>query len=1602
MEPQSNEIIPVNKPIDEFEETIDDDFITQSAEPTLSIDQNIYKTKLNTNDLYIIIYNDGRNGVNDILASIISISTDDKKIYLKDEENNTSFISFINDDELLLKTDDYHILEIQKVKELNIDTLNNDDFILTKDLYPEIYLDVDPVKHKQYSIQEKKESLITEMIAIYNAYNNDTLIQQIYDIADNFIKIYQKDIIDDYSNKLQFIKELLHHNNFNLPSWIIPIVDNKKIIYKQDDEDKTPHDDIIIKDFIDELKEKYEILSQEGISSNSYKRYLNILENYTPFKNNNHLLIPYDGLYFRNCNQLSPCNGLKNDIIMDINKTRKTLKVPFSKNYVTNFETLYPNEMVSIIGFYTLPYNHLDIFFKNNDTLNLSELYYLSHFKYSYKTLKDRIDLSKTIPHTMSNSTEKTFEMTNNDGKYIHSFLFSEKINNDDLGNILQNNFFNYSDIINSVPDTIKNNIYNHDDFNKVFLSYQINYRQLDRSNKELINELIQTNINTYVKNYNQSVKRKIIKIIPTKITPLTIEEKISHSLQYIMSIHIIPLKNDLLKRFIKSFARNPIHPENNNYLYQKNSKKKLLCKHHLYSIETHKNKEMYNSLKTIYGSEPCDGNISCKICGSYLFPEDFSLLEGFSDGVPTNTKEILETDDDTKLLNEKQLKIKKRIKKISNIIGLELNKYDTQHIIDFFGTIDDETIINHRYGSLNSFQNHPDIPELKKKYKIIPSPKSPQDKKKNQKNKSLLKENLSKLKQYMVDANELLIIMFLILFHLQTSIPPYVFNTRVNLQLWDNIDKPWDTIKNDIQDMISMNTIEATILIIKKLISIHKKDPFWKNIQKLLNESVLHTSCPNFKMNFLKISSFILKNQKIFSKLKNYYLIKNNINQVFLKENWPSYKPMNDNKLVVNINSKINNEHDDIYKYLLKNGSNISYSNISSIQSINKSSVTPRFMLLNIPYSEIMKNESFERLFDFSIHLHGRTKNIPLIDLLINRFLNTISNPTISSIISKLKWNTDTKKLNSIDYNDFKKIFIIEITQHYKNKNKEDEDNINTFIHLHINNWNGMLLNGHSKRNYIFSQPIIYPTENYNQLISNKSPIITKLFRKYCIKNDILRQNFSSDYFIYNLLAHPDVNKTITCSDSLVKNNNNFNRILKYHRDTNKLLFIGQHINDTTKLFENRIHEFIQINNLLSNPSDDSYDIFNQLNNIHSIDNIDLKKKEYSKIFNLMFIQINNHIQKINDFFSDAKSNDLLSTKQINRFKSSFGRNINNIDVLLNKLIDNKNTPNMIFQIYHIISQLSNFPIHKGTTFDSNIPKYWKLSDTNTKHLEQFLEKNIFLQHLDIYIPDSHQKEEGFYKYKKEKNHHLYFRNLLHFLKKFYTSGLDLLQGDNHSLFTEEYSEIFNQFIFIYLFNKIIEYIDMLKDETSNVSIQANEIFSSLEEQYQLNLNDNILQCSQFSFDLLSHFFEEYIDTSWIYQLTSLNDKLSKQKEREKQNLIDNLESKTTDARLVTVELQNCGITNWHGDAGKNHLNHIQSETYQSQLDNERSEFVKEFFGQNEEILEVLEANGIITENMMLPNQDTTDDSGYSQNDQDREDEGDDGGDHDGDYKEN
>ena len=183
--------------------------LTDDEEDENITNENTFDEPFKIGDMFIIITEED-DFKEDSLMTIQEVNIEEKKIYLKDENENDFFFSLDDNNNIILKTNEYSIFEIEKVDEFDIDELDNVDLMITKNIFPEIELDIIETKEKIFTYQERKENLITELISLYNAYNNEPLIYQISDISNHFLKMLKEDDkIYDYSETLPFIKDIL-------------------------------------------------------------------------------------------------------------------------------------------------------------------------------------------------------------------------------------------------------------------------------------------------------------------------------------------------------------------------------------------------------------------------------------------------------------------------------------------------------------------------------------------------------------------------------------------------------------------------------------------------------------------------------------------------------------------------------------------------------------------------------------------------------------------------------------------------------------------------------------------------------------------------------------------------------------------------------------------------------------------------------------------------------------------------------------------------------------------------------------------------------------------------------------------------------------------------------------------------------------------------------------------------------------------------------------------------------------------------------------------------------------------------------------------------
>ena len=253
----------------------------------------------------------------------------------------------------------------------------------------------------------------------------------------------------------------------------------------------------------------------------------------------------------------------------------------------------------------------------------------------------------------------------------------------------------------------------------------------------------------------------------------------------------------------------------------------------------------------------------------------------------------------------------------------------------------------------------------------------------------------------------------------------------------------------------------------------------------------------------------------------------------------------------------------------------------------------TPKYKYLGIPYSDIINNQSYKRLLEFSLYLHGTSneiKTIKTISLLINQLINTVENgPEIEKMMKTIGWDNKTKTLPNVNYSDLRKILLNDIQNLAIKNNPEEKDIITSFNYIKINNWNGMLLNSDPKRTYGYKIPIVFPNKSFDELNeihdiieqegdTEKTDIIKSLFKRFCIDDEgNINKKMTHDDFILNIVAEPSFEREVNCFKEIEINEENFMKILEYNRLKYIKKFLPEETN-VNNVIEKRLKTFIKI----------------------------------------------------------------------------------------------------------------------------------------------------------------------------------------------------------------------------------------------------------------------------------------------------------------------------------------------------------------------------------------------------------------------------------------
>lgn len=1536
-----NEDIDIIPPIDETEEV---PFMIYKDMMILMILK--YKQKEPETIIGIITNIQRENETEDIAT--LQISETVSKLFL------------VTNNELITKTEVYEILDCESIIPFDSKQITKDvSKYLTKDIYSDIELETEVLeeKHKQYSIYQKTNDLLSHLIKAYDAINNKKKLKEIQLIIESIIILI--------TNKLTYVDSNvipdIINNKYIFPSRLIPFTDQTTKEYDDTRLNEEIQEQIEIKETNDYRTGVQNDIEYSSIFTNED------LEGFTT--------TDYSGNYLLHKQQLR--------------KTRHKLVLPlFEGQY-----ELYSSDKITFDGFIEEPQNHYSLSLQSvihNQELSLYEKILFSYL-YSFN------NSFQQYPYINHYSDITTLPPDKFDSHILH--LFQGNISNSDIQQIMIQNTITSDLLLQELDETIKTKLLNINDLHYVFMKYNIKFCDFSKDTRDIICSLLEDNCKNYITNYNKSVKQRKIKPLPVTKGVLTTEMKIDLIYEYIFHITDIETRRDLLKRFIDIYTRpSESKEEDHLFLYNKHTDKKILCRHYLYETQITNTNSMFQTLRDKFGSSPVDGNIYCKVCNEFICPEDFSLLEGFSDDKPSRTREKLQSDDTTikDFLEEKDT-IVNLITLLSHSLGAELTEEDIYQIILSFEMINHDVLADERYKltGISDSDAHPRVKQI-----IQSSKKKKKKKDKEETNdKQTTELQLQRFQQFIKYSNEILGLLSIISIFIQTAIPAYTLRKDITNELLP------------VNDMIHETTIHkpSIAFLLKKIKKLSEKYPdtiIWSSIQQLFidehdtaidvlssNEQLLHTILYIISPRFSLITKRIQK----------YRVYMDDISKNYMKQEWPIFKPLQNNIFIQTTNDIT--QKNIMNKYLIHSYNGYPIENIAFIRDIYDT--RDIYQLIDIPSFELMKNQSFKRLFKYVISCHGNQKETPMINLLIQRLIITTSDK-VETIFSKYGWNKQTKTLSKLSFQTLRQSVIPSIIELYQKDTSSklescyhQSTSCNDYIHISINNCDLHLINTLPRRHYSYKPMNVIPSQTYDQLQQDNPKLLDKLFSTY-YKDDITHEiihlqinkdNISSyETYIHTLLSRVIQDNTIDNLQTnellhispIKRNKEGFHYIIQTIHSNNKLNHNESYISNLLQpdyksnqfllqMINSRILSYYQelpmdTNIHIKSLNEKGKDLFeNYAQDIYSNryltkDSMDKHQEGISSFRSSLIKTTNDLIKEISIFLLQNKS---ITSSQIKRFESIFkttDKSLVDTSIQIERNLDYNHYIQQLLKDKHMTSDIMRSYIHNikstlsllsenETEFivsGHKMPKHWNLSESHKQTMEDYIDHKKYVLHNQKFV-QSRDTYIGFKTY-IDMDSHPYISELYNYLDPYF-KHIDLLRGSDNQLFDSKTELRYMKYILITILYKIVEYITYLQIKDSP-ELDANQLFTSLEERDSVFTEESSKVCSMLLMDFITNIFYTHYDPSWIaanIDTSHLSTRLSKQKEREKQSLVETLDNSNSDERYIRMEKQKAGLSNWWADQSNKASEYVSSQEYLNDTEDERRERLQDIFQESQ-----------------------------------------------------
>ena len=261
-----------------------------------------------------------------------------------------------------------------------------------------------------------------------------------------------------------------------------------------------------------------------------------------------------------------------------------------------------------------------------------------------------------------------------------------------------------------------------------------------------------------------------------------------------------------------------------------------------------------------------------------------------------------------------------------------------------------------------------------------------------------------------------------------------------------------------------------------------------------------------------------------------------------------------------------------------------------------------------------------------------------------------------------------------------------------------------------------------------------------------------------------------------------------------------------------------------------------------------------------------------------------------------------------------------------------------------------------------------------NSDIMQTFLKTKRYTIHNDTFVKST---EQVFKKYFDKSD---YFINISKYLLNI-SKRMDLLNGVDNTYFTKKHSKYINKYIFVNYFYSYVDYITNMSSINNDMPNMDNILYELLENNNKDRLEDSITILSSYFIDIISNIIQEYLDPQWINnkELT-LSERIGIQREREKQSLIKKLDIMTPEERLLAVQKQNYGISNWYQAAAQENQEYVDSEEYKQATEQERIEVINEIHQSNSLETDVLGEYGLNKPDVKFQKPEKTDVADYDE----------------------